>query len=332
MDIKPQEEPYRTDGGRRDIPIITIVTLLAVSALLAALSSVSPLSVFGVLFTAAAAAATAFVCGAVGSLYPLTVAAAAYLTALLFFRKPVEAVSACAFFPCALMMTEAKKRSHTRSNALLAISAALGAGCVVYLTLALALNFGGLSAAAFKIAYDSFMGGIREDFMAYGLTEDIVTTLIGYMLVLSPSMIICLLLFTAFLTTAFYTILCRLFRLEERLLPSSPWRFEMSIMSACVFIAAYAVTMLFSAGSATALSLTAENIIIILTPGFALIGAKRAVNRIKAKSGGFVTVIVVFITFLLLFINITAFFISVSLLGVIETVMDSVKIRMSGIK
>lgn len=332
MDIKPQEELHRIDGGRRVIPIITVVTLLAAAALLAAISSVSPLSVSGVLFTSAAAAAAAFVCCSVGSRYPLTITAAAYLFALLFFRKPVEAVSACAFFPCALMMTEAQKRSHTRTKALFAISAALGAGCVIYIALVLALNYGGLSTVAFRTAYDSFMVVIREGFTAYGLTEDIITTLIGYMLVLSPSMIICLLLFTAYLTTAFYITLCRLFRLEERLLPSFPWQIEMSIMSACVFIASYAVTMLFTAGNATPLSLTADNIIIILTPGFALIGVKRAVSRVKTRSGGFVTAIVGVIAFLLLFINITAFFISVSFLGVIETVMDSVKIRMSGIK
>jgi cytochrome bd-type quinol oxidase subunit 1 len=152
------------------------------------------------------------------------------------------------------------------------------------------------------------------------------------MLVLSPSMIICLLLFTAFLTTAFYITLCRMFRLEEKLLPSFPWQFEMSIISACVFAAAYAVSVLFSAGNATALSLTAENIIIILTPGFALVGARRAINRVKARNGGFITAVVGVIAFLLLFINITAFFISISFLGVIETVMDRVKIRMSGIK
>lgn len=322
MDISPGEDKHRYS-----IPVITIVTLLAVSALLAALSSFSPLSAFGVLFTAAAAAFTAFVCGSVGSLYPLAVGAAAYVFALLFFGQPVQAVTACAFLPCALMMNEARRRRLTRSKTIIAISAVLGAGCVFYIVLALVLKWGGLSVTSLTAAYNAFMTGIRESFALIGFTEDIIDTLIGYVLVLSPSMAVCLLLFMAYLTASFYIMLCRLFRLEEKLLPSFPWRFEMSFVSAYIFIAAYAVSLLFSSGKTTAISLTAENIIIILTPGFALIGLKRAIDRIKTRSRGFSTAIIGVIALTLFFYNIAAFFVSVSFLGVIGTLSDSIKIR-----
>ncbi|MHB1150969.1 MAG: DUF2232 domain-containing protein [Eubacteriales bacterium] len=323
MDINPGEDKHRYF-----IPKITVAALLTISSLLAALSSFSPLSVFGVLFTAAAAGFTAFVCGSVGSQYPLAAGAAAYVFALLFFGQPVQAVTGCAFLPCALVMNEARRRRLNRSKTMIAISAALGAGCVFYIFLALVLNWGGLSVTSLNAAYDSFMTGIRESFALIGFSNDIIETLIGYVLVLSPSMVVCLLLFTAYLTTAFYIMLCRLFRLEEKLLPSFPWQFEMSFVSACVFIAAYAVSLLFSSGKTTAISLTAENIIIILTPGFALIGLNRATNRIKSRNSGFSTAIFGVIALTLFFYNIAAFFVSVSFLGVIGTMSDNIKIRL----
>ncbi len=322
MDINPGEDKHRYS-----IPKVTIVTLLAASSLLAALSSFSPLSAFGVLFTAAAAGFTAFVCGSVGSQYPLAVGAAAYVFALLFFGQPVQAVTSCAFLPCALVMNEARRRRLNRSKTMISISAALGTGCIFYIFLALVLNWGGLSVTSLNAAYDSFMTGIRESFILIGFSKDIIETLIGYVLVLSPSMAVCLLLFTAYLTTAFYIMLCRLFRLEEKLLPSFPWQLEMSFVSACVFIAAYAVTLLFSSGKTTAISLTAENVIIILTPGFALIGVKRVTDRIKSRGGGFSTPIIGVIALTLFFYNIAAFFVSVSFLGVIGTMSDNIKIR-----
>lgn len=323
---------HGNDRNRNIIPLITVVTLIAVSVLLAALSSFSPLSVFGVLFTAAASGFISFVCGTLNSSFPLTAGAAAYVLALLFFGQPVQAMAACAFIPCALMMNTARRYKFNRSKSILMISAALGAAAVFYLSLTFVLKRGGLTATVFTTAYEEFMTGLREDFAKLSFSEEIIDTMIGYMLVLSPSLAVCLLFFTAYLTTAFYGMLCGLFRLQEKLLPVYPWTFEMSVVSACVFLTAYAVTLILSSGKTTVVSLTAENIIIMLTPGFALLGVTRIKDRIKTKTGGITTAIIGIMALVLLFYNLAAFFITVSFFGVIGTVADSIKTRMMHIK
>ncbi len=327
MENNPGEEKRRYP-----VPAVTVVTLLAVSVLFGALSSFSPLSVSGMLLISGAAACTSFVCGSVGSPYPLAAGIAAYPLALLFFGDPVAALTACAFLPCALLMNTARRLRFGRSKTMISVAAALGAGCVLYIALNLIFTRGGLGAAAFGAAYDDFMAGIRDNFALMGFTEDITEKLIGYMLVLFPSMAVCLLLFSAYLTVTFYILLCRLFRLEEKLLPSFPWPFEMSFISAVVFIVSYAAALFFNGGKTTPLTLTAENIIIILTPGFTLAGVKRAADMIRARKRNLTAGILAAVAFLLLFYNIAAFFVSVSFFGVIGTVSDSIKKRIKPVK
>lgn len=320
------------NGGNGPVPKITVITLLAVSVLLAALSSAAPIGFFGVLLTAASAAATAFACGAVGSFLPLAVSAAAYLTALLFFGKPLEAAAALAFLPCAFMMADARKRRRSRSETILALSLVLGAAYIAYIALYIAIKRGGLSVAVIKEEFDLYTAGIGEIFSALGFSEENKNSLVGMLMAVSPSLAVYQLMFTAYFTTVFYSALCRMFRLEDKLLPVPPWQFSMSWVSACVFMAAYIISVLFSTGRVSPLSLTAENIIIILTPGFAVVGAGRAVLRVKERNGNFITAVLAVAAFALLFINLQMFLSLISFFGVIETIMDGIKRRMSGMK
>lgn len=305
------------------IPKITVVTLLVVSVLLAALSVFSPLSAFGLLFTAAAAASVAFVCGSVNSLLPLLTGIAAYGLALSVFGHSVGALTACAFVPCALVMNETGRRRLARTKTVLAVSAAFGAGVIVYIILALIINRGGLSAAAFTAAYDDFISGIVENFASAGFTEEIIDTLIEYLLVLSPSLFVCLLLTVAYLTTVFYVMLYRIFRPS----PGVEWRVEMSVFSAVVFLASYAIIAVLSTAKINSVSLTAENIIIILTPGFALIGIRRIITGLKTGIGRFRAVLTGIIILFLIFYNIALFAVIISLIGVADTLAGGIKKR-----
>ncbi|MDD4772665.1 MAG: hypothetical protein PHZ09_03580 [Eubacteriales bacterium] len=303
------------------IPKITVVTLLVVSVLLAALSAFSPLSAFGLIFTAVAAASAAFVCGSVGSLLPLLTGIAAYGLALFFFGNPVRALTACAFVVCALVMNEARRRRLPRTKTVLAISAAYGTGGIIYILLALTVNWGGLSAAAFTAVYDAFISGIVESFASVGFSEDIIDTLIEYLLVLSPSLSICLLFIVGYLTTVFYMTLHRVFRSE----PAAAWRIEMSMVSAVVFFVSYAIIAVLSTSKINAVSLAAENIIIILTPGLAIIGIRRTIAGLKTGVGRFRPVLTGIIVLFLIFYNISLFVIIISLLGAADTLANGIR-------
>ncbi|MBE6564288.1 MAG: hypothetical protein E7655_03300 [Ruminococcaceae bacterium] len=87
-------------------------------------------------------------------------------------------------------------------------------------------------------------------------------------------------------------------------LPARPWGIFLSTLSAVLYMAAfvgYAFSALFSGGVSIFYALTL-NFVLILLPGFAIVGAKTLILRLRHMEGGGIrTVLILFLAFFLFF-------------------------------
>ena len=306
------------------LPKISAFTLLALSSLFAALSAVSPISVLGIICTAVSTGTCAVVCSSRRNLLPLLCALPGFALAWLFWGTPLIAIAAVIPVICVLPVFFAKRFKLERSTAIAFTAAAFGFGCFLYFMVLVAVKQGGVGIAEIK----TFINGILREFETLfaeilGADEQTVADIINNLILLSPGILICIFEITAYLAVGVYSFTCRIFRLDRILLPSYPWKFKMSSVSAYVFCICYLVSVLFGTDRAfSPVIFTAENIIQILTPGFILVGAARSVQRVKTKRGGTLSVIVIVAAFALMFINPFSFFVAVSFIGVIETIIE----------
>lgn len=317
----------KTDGRKFDIPPVTLITLFILSAVFGALTSLSPLSVFGVLFIASAAACCAFASEITSSLWFMLAAPLSALLAALLTRSLSAAISAMAFLPCAAALIFSRRRKLERTPSILIISAALGICSLCYIAVDIYLSESALTLSAASSYYNSIIAELTDAFTAYGVTDDIVASMVEFLLMFSPSIVICMLTITGYLVCGAYTLICRIFRVEEKYLPRCPWPFKLSSVSAYIFIAAYVASILFSGENATALSVTAENLIVILVPPFMLTGVSAAIRNLRRRSGGMLMTALIVISIILFFMFLTAFIFALSVYGVIDTIVENARIR-----
>ena len=87
-------------------------------------------------------------------------------------------------------------------------------------------------------------------------------------------------------------------------LPARPWGIFLSTVSAVLYMAAfigYSFSSLFSNGVSVFYALTL-NFVLILLPGFAIVGAKTLILRLRLmESGSFRTILILFLAFFLFF-------------------------------
>ncbi len=103
------------------------------------------------------------------------------------------------------------------------------------------------------------------------------------------------------------------------------WRIELDSVSAGVYVAAYLISMLFATDGGTLMpAIVAENLILILSPGFLYCGARDVVLGFRGKASmGKISAFILAPALLLIFINPTAIVILLCALGVIVTFREN---------
>lgn len=322
-------------GGRFDIPAPAIALLLIISTATAALSAYSPLSIFGVLGTSCAAASTALLTAVLGGPLPMLVAIPAFGLAWLFVGSPLTAAASAAFVPCAAAIAIARKRGTGRSSAVMAAAVAFGLSAAIYLVVSVYIQYGALNSDVVQQIYDGYRADIVEtvvdaysnpDLGDQAINADTATEAIDYLLdyftKLIPAIILCMILLTAYITTALYGIEARIFSIEGKYLPESGWALTLSVVSCYIFIAAYFFTIVFSASSQGALYMTALNLAVILTPGFVIIGIRAAKKFVRDRGMTKTTLILLVVSLLMILLNFAAFICSLSFIGVADIMLE----------
>ncbi len=308
------------------LPNITIITLIIITVFCAAVSAYSPVSIFGVIFLSAASASCAVLCLIKGRYFLVVCALPAVILAYVFWGQISISAAGFLFIFCAFPLFIAKKRSLRRNETIAVTAVFTGIGLIIYYTLVLLVeNNGIITAETFVNYYNAFNEQYSKMFAEYGYDEQTVQKILQYAVFFIPAFVICLLEIIAYFTTVIFAFIGRIFRIQKYIMPQFFWRLGMSSISAYIFCICYFLSVLFSSDNGISfISLAAENLIIILTPGFSVIGIKKTINRIKNRNGKAWPIIVGASAILLLFLNILAFLIAVSFIGVIETIMDEI--------
>jgi len=268
-----------TDGlrpPRGSLPWLTRILMLLVTVALAVFAAGAPLSLWGVAFYAAAGGIIAFFCADHHTKWPLLTGAAAWALSAFAQDSLFLGMAAMGFLPLAAVLLLACVKGYSRNTAIIIGSCALGLTAACYMGLDMLQNFGTLSLSVLTRYADELLWAFRGQLALSGIPEDMLDHYLRSVLTLSPCIIICSLMGTAWLSSAVYAWLCRIFDREEKLLPQQPWRVEMSGVSAWIFAAALLMSV-FGLGSQAILA-AAMNILVILVPGFFLCGL-RTVRR-----------------------------------------------------
>ena len=302
--------------------MISVISLLLGSVILAALAARYPLGPFAMFFSALAAAMTAFVCDITEKKFLFLTGITAYLIALLFTRSPAGALAGIAYWPAAAALYCAVKKRSTKTFSVLLCAGGLAAAAALYLA-ALLWEAGSLNPTGIHDLVNAATGILYQSFIGIGADEETAGALLRNLLLLSPAFIVTVLNLMAYISCSFAVLLYRIFGHPERL-PEIPWRICMSTVSAYVFAIVYVICILFSGtGDITVIGITTENILLMLTPGFALTGLRSISARIRRRSSGFLNVVIVILSLLLFFLNIYAFLTILSFYGVIDTIIAS---------
>lgn len=192
----------------------------------------------------------------------------------------------------ALVLFVAVRFKSARSSTVAAVTAAFTAITLVIAAASLYSAYGTLApdnlSAALSEDFETALEPLKEALLELEIetqngtvslyTEESVTELINSIMILLPAAGICILSVIAYITTSVFAFTVKLGGAED-MLPSRPWKFTMSIVSACVFVAAYLCGIFFASSKTTVIWAAAQNITLILTPGFALIGFRTAFGR-----------------------------------------------------
>jgi len=155
----------------------------------------------------------------------------------------------------------------------------------------------------------------------YLYTAEQVDLVIGSAKLLMPSVIICAANVFAYLSTAVFHLFMRAFSITAMLGENKKWKLKLSPVSAVVFGAAYIISVLFRTGAATPVSVAVMNLIVILVPGFALIGIREIVGRIRQREEVHVTPFYIAALVILVLINPVTCLIMLAFFGVIDTLV-----------
>jgi hypothetical protein len=217
----------------------------------------------------------------------------------------------------------------------------------VFLLIYISARYGGLSMTALQTFWKTeYTDQITKTFELM-VTQDAngaerrlfddnyIKSVIDYVTLVMPSIVICIANVIAYLTTKVYKSLAGMFKITRYVILISPWDFEISIVSAYVYCITYAVSVLFAGDGNiyNIFNILTSNIILILTPGLGLYGVINFIMRIKgrgknkARSGYIIGMTVTF--FILLFINPTLIFTLFAFIGVVEIITARRSIKKS---
>ena len=215
-----------------------------------------------------------------------------YISALIVLQNPLYALEATVFFPVGMAVIFMLERKSSRIQTVIAGSAAYIVFYVLFIALTLVVNAQSL---------DQYFTEQLEPFSEF-LTEDLV----NQMLLIMPATLICFVNVFSYVITALYRALAHLFKLTYQL-PDVRWELKLSIVSAYVFCVTYVISIL---GGSTiygvitaAITVVTQNVILILTPGFAYQCVSSLIRRFKNRENTRLTIIICVFAFFLMFVS-----------------------------
>ncbi|MFA6948332.1 MAG: hypothetical protein WCQ72_05075 [Eubacteriales bacterium] len=182
-------------------------------------------------------------------------------------------------------------RRPERISAVAAMSAALLVCGALYIVFSSALTYSSLSfdsLVSFFNAQNDRMRAIISSFTVTAAdgtvsplyTDEAIEYMVSYIIVCLPSILICAANIIAYLTTCFFSAAARLSGIYPKLL-GGRWDSSVSIISAALYTFAYIFSAIGSASQSNALGAVTTNLIIMLTPAFALMGVKGMWRRMR---------------------------------------------------
>jgi len=154
---------------------------------------------------------------------------------------------------------------------------------------------------------------------------------VKYAMTLLPAIIICSANLFSYLTSAILMFVMNRFGAAQTVFTkeNKGWPLRLSPVSAVVFCISYLLSVLFRSDALGTVSIVAVNLLIILTPGFSMVGFKDVIRRIRDNTeSGYSPFYLVALIFLI-FINPIACMLLLAFFGVVVTFISVGRIRNS---
>lgn len=242
----------------------------------------------------------------------------------------LSSLAACSFVIPGFVLALTLSKKYDRTQSVIAVSAALCVSYLLYTVIKVALTYGGLGASAFSEFYEAETDAIRltlNTVLASGSSDgdgSRVEYLVNYMLVMLPGDLICVMNITAYLVSLAFICPAKLFRVDKIVAPS-PWRVELSVVSACFFVGTYLFAVL--GQNIAVISAVTTNLIMVLTPGFALVGLESIIARCRTPRGRSAAVLYGVAAVILFLLNPLTIFLLAAFVGVFETFAKRRRLR-----
>lgn len=266
-----------------------VLTVLALAASI--LESLLRGSVFGVVFTVLCASLSSAAVIFSGKYYPLLIGIASYGVSFAITLDPLYSIASLEFVPVALVLAYSFKKKHTRISMICRVSAVLAV--IEFLMLALTVYgiYGTLTADTVRTLFEGIHTSLADSvYDALGsvatesisLSYDMISSTIAYMLTLMPAIFITLYNIAAYLIQRTVIVIGRRVGAADMIYPES-CIFKVSRAAAALYIASYLLTVFLVSDKVGIFGAVTENLIIILTPGLALLGVKDFIKRRKER-------------------------------------------------
>jgi len=218
----------------------------------------------------------------------------------------------------------------SRVSCIVSMSAVLGAAFAVFMTVLLAAERGGFSPSIFSDWLTEQTDRIRSIISSFttsdgGETKPLytgenLTFMVNYILLVLPAVITVFCFISSWLSTLVFTAFSAAAGYYRRLFEYG-WPLKISRGSAVVFIAVYLGAVFF--GRNPAVYILFANFVLILTPGFVLIGVRETIFKLaddyRRPSG----ILLIIASVVLAFVNFMAVFVLMSFAGVVYTLFSS---------
>ncbi|NLZ36077.1 MAG: hypothetical protein GX897_01185 [Clostridiales bacterium] len=217
----------------------------------------------------------------------------------------------------------------SRVSCITAMSAVLGAAFAVFMVALLIAERGGFNPSIFSDWLAEQTERIQTIISSFTMenggetrplyTGENLTFMVNYILLVLPAVIIVFCLISSWLSTLVFAI-CSLAAGFYRRFFEYGWPVKISRSSAVVFIAVYLGAMFF--GRNPAVYILFANFVLILTPGFVLIGVRDTILKLaddyRRPSG----ILLIAASVILAFVNFMAVFVLMSFAGVVYTLFE----------
>ena len=270
-----------------------VLTILALACAL--LEALFRGSAFGIVFTVFCAALTSSAVIFSGKYYPLLVGVGSYALSFALTLDPIASLASLEFVPVALILAYSFKKKRTRLSMICSVSASLAIFELAILSLTLYTTYGTVGAETVRSLVTSIHASLTDSiydiFSAAAIENlpisyDAISSTVAYMLTLIPAIFVTIYNIAAYLIQRTVIVIGRRAGAKDMIYPEA-CIFKISRLAAFLYVASYLATVFFSVGKISMLGAVTENLIIILTPGLALLGVKDFIRRRRERVSAF---------------------------------------------